>query len=46
MKNIVLCGFMGSGKTTVGKRLLAEALGMEFTDTDALHRAPRRHERR
>jgi shikimate kinase len=35
MKNIVLCGFMGSGKTTVG-RLLAEALGMEFTDTDAL----------
>ena len=35
MKNIVLCGFMGCGKTTVGK-LLAEALGVDFKDTDRL----------
>ena len=32
--NIVLSGFMGSGKTTVG-RLLAEKLGRPFIDTDA-----------
>lgn len=32
--NIVLIGFMGSGKTTVGK-LLAEILGRDFLDTDA-----------
>ncbi len=31
--NIVLCGFMGCGKTTVGK-LLAEQLSMPFADTD------------
>jgi len=30
---IVLVGFMGAGKTTVG-RLLAERLGLPFTDTD------------
>jgi shikimate kinase len=30
---IFLCGFMGSGKTTVGKRL-AEYLGYAFVDTD------------
>ncbi len=34
MKNIVLCGFMGSGKTTVGKALSA-LTGMPFIDTDA-----------
>lgn len=35
MKNIVLIGFMGSGKTTVG-RILADQLGMPFHDTDRL----------
>ncbi len=34
MKNIVLVGFMGTGKTTVG-RALAERLGMEFVELDA-----------
>ncbi len=33
MKNIVLIGFMGSGKTTVGKRIAAK-LNIEFYDTD------------
>ena len=31
--NLVLCGFMGSGKTTVG-RLLAEKKGRRFVDLD------------
>ena len=34
-KNIIFTGFMGTGKTTVGK-LLAEKLGREFIDTDQL----------
>lgn len=33
MKRIVLMGFMGAGKTTVGK-LLAQELAVEFIDTD------------
>jgi shikimate kinase len=33
--NVVLTGFMGTGKTTVG-RLLAERLGYGFVDTDQL----------
>lgn len=33
MYNIVLCGFMGCGKTTVGK-ILAEKLSMKFIDMD------------
>ena len=35
MKNIILTGFMGSGKTEVGKRL-AQRLGYAFLDTDKL----------
>ena len=34
MPNITLCGFMGSGKTTVGKAL-AKMLNYVFIDTDA-----------
>jgi shikimate kinase len=34
-KNIVLTGFMGTGKTTVGK-ILAKKLGMSFVDVDEL----------
>jgi len=33
--NIVLIGFMGSGKTTAGK-ILAASLGWSFLDTDAM----------
>jgi len=33
MKNIFLVGFMGSGKSTIG-RLLAEKLNMKFIDID------------
>ena len=39
-RNIVLTGFMGTGKSTVG-RLLADRLGMEHLDTD--HVIERRH---
>jgi len=34
-KNIIFTGFMGTGKTTVGK-LLAEKMGRQFIDTDEL----------
>lgn len=34
-KNIVLIGLMGSGKTTIGKKV-AEKLSMKFVDTDEL----------
>ena len=34
-ENIILCGFMGTGKSTVG-RLIAERLGWRFVDTDQL----------
>ena len=37
-KNIILTGFMGTGKTTVGK-LLAQRLGYRFVDTDELIQA-------
>jgi shikimate kinase len=33
--NIILCGFMGTGKTTVG-RIIAAQLGWRFADTDRL----------
>lgn len=33
MKNIVLIGFMGAGKTSVGK-VIAKKLGFEFVDVD------------
>ena len=35
MKNIILIGMPGSGKTTVGKRI-AEALNRDFIDTDEM----------
>jgi shikimate kinase len=35
MKNIILIGFMGTGKTAVGKRLAA-SLGYRYMDTDVM----------
>ena len=34
MRNLILCGFMGCGKTTVGRRL-ARLTGRRFVDMDA-----------
>lgn len=34
-RSVILTGFMGTGKSTVG-RMLAGRLGLEFVDTDAL----------
>ncbi len=33
MKNIILCGFMGCGKSTIGRRL-SKKTGAEFVDMD------------
>lgn len=35
MKNIILTGFMGSGKTTIGKELV-KLTGLDLVDTDSL----------
>lgn len=35
MNNIVLCGFMGAGKTVVGKEL-SKIMGCRFIDTDEM----------
>lgn len=35
MRNLVITGFMGTGKTTVG-RLTAESLNLAFVDTDTV----------
>ena len=35
MKNIILVGLMGAGKTTVGRRL-SQRIGWDFIDTDSL----------
>ncbi|MEO0444543.1 MAG: shikimate kinase [Verrucomicrobiota bacterium] len=35
VQNVVLVGFMGTGKTTVGQKV-AKSLGYQFVDTDAL----------
>lgn len=34
-RNLILIGFMGTGKTTIGKRV-AKSLGFRFVDTDQL----------
>ena len=35
MQNIYLVGFMGSGKTTIGKKL-SKNLNLKFLDTDKI----------
>ena len=35
MNNIILCGFMGAGKTTIGKAL-SQKMGYKYLDTDEL----------
>ncbi len=34
-KNVIICGFMGTGKSVVGK-VVSAALGFDFADTDSL----------
>ncbi len=34
-KNLIICGFMGTGKSVVGKAV-STALGFDFVDTDSL----------
>ncbi len=34
-QNVILTGFMGTGKSTIGRKL-AQRLGLQFVDTDAL----------
>ena len=43
-KNLVLCGFMGSGKTTIGRKL-ARLTGLEFIDADIYLEAKGRQEK-
>lgn len=42
MNHIVIIGFMGSGKTRVGKRL-AKDLGLPFIDVDKTDREKNEH---
>lgn len=42
MKNVVLVGFMGTGKSVVGKRL-AKLLGVPFVNTDDIIEQRQRH---
>jgi shikimate kinase len=35
MKKIILCGYMGSGKTTTA-RLLAKTIGIDYLDLDEI----------
>lgn len=35
MKNIIICGFMGAGKSVVGREL-AKIMGCKFVDTDEI----------
>ena len=43
MKSIILIGYMGAGKTTIGK-VLARELGVEFYDLDNFWEDARRTE--
>ena len=42
MNNIILVGFMGTGKTTVGKQL-ATQLGLPLLDMDHLIETPKKN---
>ena len=45
MRNIILCGFMGCGKSTVG-RVLAQMTGRTLVDTDTYIEAQASRSRR